>query len=320
MSIDAADFPRPIAPTVEGWDHAGETANPLDAAYAVCRDITAYHSRSFSLAARLISPDKRPAIWALYAFCRTVDDAVDHAAGNIETTLTHWRRIIMTGVSSHADPVSLAWSDTLARRAIPRRYALELIDGVERDLCQTRYATFADLCSYCYGVASTVGLMSMHIIGFGRPEAVPYAVKLGIALQMTNILRDVGEDWERGRLYLPLEELAAFGLSERDIDAGVVTDAWRRFIDFQIARTRHLYQQAWPGIRMLDASGRLAIAAAATFYRGILDEIERNDYDVFTQRAHVSAWNKLRQLPGLWWQTRGAYDTTVGLTKQVGNL
>ena len=149
----------------------------------------------------MISADKRPAVWALYAFCRTVDDAVDYATAGVKTTLDHWRHVTKTGASSYDDPVSLAWSDTLARHAIPRRYALELIDGVERDLHQTRYTTFADLSSYCYGVASTVGLMSMHIIGFSGPEAIPYAVKLGIALQMTNILRDVGEDWEYGRLY-----------------------------------------------------------------------------------------------------------------------
>jgi phytoene synthase len=315
MNIDATEFSRHITPTIEGFEYTRETANPLDAAYAVCRDITGHNSRSFSLAAQMISADKRPAVWALYAFCRTVDDAVDntdHASVTAETTLDGWRHITKTGVSSYDDPVGLAWSDTLARHAIPRKYALELIDGVERDLHQTRYTTFADLSSYCYGVASTVGLMSMHIVGFSGPEAIPYAVKLGIALQMTNILRDVGEDWERGRLYLPLDELGTFGLSERDVDAGVVTDAWRRFMDFQISRTRHLYQQAWPGIKMLDVSGRLAIAAAATFYRGILDEIERNDYDVFTQRAHISKWNKLRQLPGLWWQTRDGKTKSQG--------
>ncbi len=280
----------------------------LEPAYLYCRDLTAQHSKSFSLAARLIPADKRPAIWALYAFCRTVDDLVDDPSAEAQTSLDAWRRVTNGYHSTPHDPVAAAWSDTLTRYAVPKRYALELIDGVERDLYQNRYHTFADLSSYCYGVASTVGLMSMYITGFSGSEALPYAVKLGIALQMTNILRDVGEDWHNGRFYLPLEELAQFGLSERDIANSVVTDKWRAFMSFQISRTRRLYEQAWPGLQMLDASGRLAITAAAEFYRAILDQIERLDYNVFDHRAHVSKWGKLRQLPGIWWRTRATQN------------
>jgi phytoene synthase len=200
--------------------------------------------------------------------------------------------------------VAVAWNDACARYQIPVAYAQQLIHGVAQDLHQTRYATFSDLADYAYGVASTVGLMSMHIIGFRSQEAVRYAVKLGVALQLTNILRDVAEDWGRGRLYLPQDELAAFGLTEDDIEKGVVTDRWRTFMKFQIDRTRQLYDEAWPGIALLEPEGRFAIAAAADLYRLILEDIEKHDYDVFSRRAYVSQWGKLRRLPALWWQTR----------------
>jgi 15-cis-phytoene synthase len=147
-------------------------------------------------------------------------------------------------------------------------------------------------------------LMSMHIIGFSGPEAIPYAIKLGVALQVTNILRDVAEDWRAGRVYLPQEELATFHLTEADLATGQVNERWRAFMRFQIARNRRLYQEAWPGIARLQPEGRLAIAAAARFYEGILENIERRDYDVFGGRAQVGAWGKLRKLPGLWWETR----------------
>ncbi len=133
---------------------------------------------------------------------------------------------------------AVAWADARRQFQIPLRFAEQLGDGVARDLIQTRYETFDDLATYCYGVASTVGLMSMHITGFSNQEALPYAVKLGLALQLTNILRDVAEDWQRSRIYLPKEELEFFGLSEADLDKGVVTDKWREFMHFQIAHNR----------------------------------------------------------------------------------
>jgi phytoene synthase len=148
----------------------------------------------------------------------------------------------------------------------------------------------------------------MHITGYESDEAVRYAVKLGVALQLTNILRDVAEDWKRGRLYLPKDELKAFGLSEANIassvDSGSYDDRWREFMKFQIARARQISEEAWPGIKLLHPEGRMAIAAAATFYRGILDDIEAHDYDNFNHRASVSKWGKIRRLPKIWWQSR----------------
>jgi phytoene synthase len=146
--------------------------------------------------------------------------------------------------------------------------------------------------------------MSMHIIGFAGEQAIPYAIKLGIALQITNILRDIEEDRRSGRVYLPMDEMTAFGLTEADLDRRQVDERWRAFMRFQIERNRHLYAQARPGIALLSRDGRFAVAAASDLYRAILDDIEAHDYDVFHRRAHVSAWGKLRRLPRIWWRNR----------------
>ncbi len=292
--IELAEFtPHPrTQPLFSYW--AGDAA--LQKAYRRCAAITREYSKSFHLASAFLPEEKRSAVRALYAFCRTVDDVVDQpTAATREASLDYWRRQVQAvSEPDQGDPVAAAWGDTLLRYHIPRHYALQLIDGVARDLTQTRYAAFDDLSTYCYGVASTVGLMSMHIVGFESNEAILYAIKLGVALQMTNILRDVGEDYRQGRVYFPRDEMDDFGISECTLASGVVTDKWRDFMRFQIARTRDLYAQAWPGIRMLEREGRLAIAAAGGLYRGILDEIERNDYDVFSKRASVSGWSKIR--------------------------
>jgi phytoene synthase len=144
----------------------------------------------------------------------------------------------------------------------------------------------------------------MYIIGFENQGAVPYAIKLGVALQMTNILRDVAEDFANGRVYLPREEMDEFGITDQDLADGVVTDRWRDFMRFQIARNHRLYEESWPGIAMLDQSGRFAIGAAAELYRGILADIEAHDYDVFSRRSHIGTLGKLRRLPGIWWRSR----------------
>ncbi|HCR70024.1 MAG TPA: squalene synthase, partial [Anaerolineae bacterium] len=247
--------------------------------------------------------EKRSAVRALYAFCRTVDDIVDEIdyKKDRDFELNYWREIVKTASPPTGDLVALAWADTLTRYHIPHHYALQLIDGVARDLNESRYQTFDELATYCYGVASTVGLMSMYIVGFKSTEAIPYAIKLGVALQMTNILRDVGEDYRNGRLYFPSEELEQFGISENDIAQGKVTENWREFMRFQINRTRHLYKDSKPGIDLLEREGQLAIRAASVFYEGILDVIEKNDYDVFTRRASLSKWGKIAKIPTLLW-------------------
>src|SRR5512140_858542 len=278
---------------------AGDAA--LHQGYRKCAAITRAHSKSFHLASGLLPGEKRSAVRALYAFCRTVDDIVDRpSAVEQKNGLDYWRGQVHDPWSADdGDLVASAWADTLLRYHIPPHYALQLIDGVARDLAQARYATFDDLSTYCYGVASTVGLMSMYIVGFRSTEAVPYAIKLGVALQMTNILRDVGEDHRNGRVYLPQDEMDAFGIRETDLQVGNITGQWRELMRFQIDRTRKLYAESWPGIRMLEREGRLAIAAAGSLYSGILDVIERNDYDVFSRRASLSSWGKLRKVVSL---------------------
>lgn len=283
----------------------------LDQAYDYCQALTAHHSRSFYMASGLLPADTRRAVRALYAFCRVSDDIVDiESAGDEATRRTHleaWRGMVMSSTQPKDDLVAIAWTDTRLRHKIPVRYAEQLIDGVAQDLTPHRYESFDELAAYAYGVASTVGLMSMHIIGYTSNAAIPYAIKLGVALQLTNILRDVGEDLRNGRVYLPQDELKGFGLCEQQMQRGEVSNSWREFMKFQIARNRALYDEAMPGIGMLNREGRFAIAAAAHLYRAILTDIERHDYDVFNRRASISKWGKLGRLPHIWWQSVHAY-------------
>jgi len=280
----------------------------LAEAYRACDRVIRQNSRSFYWASLLLPAPKRSAVRALYAFCRIADDLVDVPQGNPAEALGRWKQIALADHPPEDEPVALAWADTRARYRIPIRYAEQLLETIARDLDQKRYTTFAELAEYCYGVASTVGLMSMHIIGFSGPEVIPYAVRLGVALQLTNILRDVGEDWANGRLYLPLQELRKFGLDEGDIAAGRVDERWRAFMRFQLARVRRLYAQAMPGILELNPDGRLAIAAAAELYQGILDDIEAHHYDVFHRRAHLSpAAMAVRLLRACWRLRTGFY-------------
>ena len=298
----AGSTPHPQSrPFFSYW--AGDVA--LRKAYKQAERITSQHSKSFYFASALLPEEKRSAVRALYAFCRTVDDIVDESSeSERESQLDYWRGMVESASFDGHDLVAAAWADALARYHIPRHYALQLIDGVARDIFQTRYQTFDELATYCYGVASTVGLMSMYIVGFHSNEAVPYAIKLGVALQMTNILRDVGEDYCNGRLYLPREELAFYGIPESDIAERRVTENWRQFMRFQIDRTRQLYAESWPGVKMLERKGQLAIGAASVFYQGILDEIEKYDYNVFSYRASLSALGKVSRIPALWLRVR----------------
>jgi phytoene synthase len=280
--------------------HIGDT-RVLEEAYAYCDFVTGLNSRSFYAASRFLPSEKRRSIRALYALCRVCDNIVDKPIENRLAKLTNWRQQSLSRNPSPDNLIAIAWADTRRRYRIPERYQEQLFEGVARDLGQDRYQTFEDLAAYAYGVASTVGLMSMHIIGFDGPGAIPYAVKLGVALQVTNILRDIGEDLRSGRIYLPLEELSAFDLAEEDLSSGLVDNRWRAFMRFQIDRNRELYAEAWPGVGMLNKDGRMAIAAAGKIYGAILDDIEAHDYDVFNRRAYVSTWKKLSMLPAVWW-------------------
>jgi phytoene synthase len=298
----------------------------LEEAYSHCGHLTRFHSKTFSMASRFLPAEKQPATNALYAFCRVSDDLVDQWGSEHPEILQAWKNkslnhfsnqdislTIQSDPSQHylidtteynEDLVALAWADTCHNFNIPCKYAEQLIDGVALDFQKNRYESFDELAGYCYGVACTVGLMAMHIIGYESPDAIPYAIRLGIALQLTNILRDIGEDWRMGRLYLPQQELEAFGITEEHIDNGIVDQRWQDFMKFQIKRARKLYAESKPGIKILDPQGRFAITAAAQLYEGILDDIEAHEYQVFTRRAHLSNAAKLRRLPAIWYQAK----------------
>jgi phytoene synthase len=276
----------------------------LEDAYAVCEAITRHHSKSFFLATAFLPPAKRRAIRALYAFCRWSDDIVDVPDNDIGYSLEGWAFHAQSEPHhTPLDPVLMAWNDTRHTYQLDPTVVDDLLAGVRMDLSISRYATFDELWTYCYRVASTVGLLSMQIIGY-EEGATPFAIKMGVALQMTNILRDVGEDAQRGRVYIPQEDLARFGLTDEDIMAGMMDDRYVRLMQFQVERTHRLYDEAWEGIAMLNRDGRYAVAAACKIYRAILGTIAKNGYDNHTRRAYVPTFRKLTMLPAIWWQTR----------------
>lgn len=272
-------------------------------AYAECERIIRQHSKSFFFSSQFLAPETRRAVRALYAFCRTTDDTVDMADGDPARALAAWVQQARASRPAPHHPVLVAWHDTRTRYALKPDLVDELLAGVAMDLTIDRYESFADLWLYCYRVASVVGLLVMGITGHA-PGAEPYAIKLGVALQLTNILRDVGEDARRGRVYLPHEDLARFGLHADDILAGVYDERFKALMRFQIARAHSLYDESWPGIGLLPPDSRFAVAAAARVYRGILDKLEANDYDAYTRRAHLTLREKVGRLPKLWWQVR----------------
>jgi 15-cis-phytoene synthase len=277
----------------------GET---IKSSYRYCKVLTSIHSKSFFMASALLPKEKRRAIRALYAFCRTTDDIIDTQGCHGESYLQVWRERSIRCIPRANDPVLEAWVETKKKYKIPTSYVQQLLDGVASDVKIHRYQNFQELTVYCYGVASTVGLMSMHIIGFNDESAIRYAVKLGVALQLTNILRDIAEDYKMGRVYLPQDELQQFGITSKHLEDGINDENWQAFMKFQIARVRSIYAEAWPGINLLHPSGRLAIAAAATFYKAILNKIEERNYDVFSGRASLGKWAKIKMIPGIWYQ------------------
>ncbi len=279
----------------------------IEAAYEYCRQTIKRGSKGFYFSTLFLPHKKRRAMWAIYNFCRSTDDMVDQdytaTPAELRARLIEWedelRRAFAGQVRSNL-PQMLAWHHAATHFKIPAHPPLELIEGVRMDLIKTRYANFEELRLYCYRVASTVGLMASEIIGYSDPGALEYAVELGIAMQITNILRDVGEDAALGRIYLPQEDMARFGYSEEELLQGVVNQNFVELMKFQIARAREHYHRAVPGIEFLDKNCRLAITVAAHQYARILDVIERNDYDVFSRRAYVPLNQKLRTLARAW--------------------
>ncbi|MGF1515524.1 MAG: 15-cis-phytoene synthase CrtB [Elainellaceae cyanobacterium] len=285
------------------------TLASLEDAYEFCRRVTAKYSKTFYLGTLLMPEAKRRAIWAIYVWCRRTDELVDgpDAASTTPETLDQWEAQLESIFSGQPlDDPDVALVDTLARFPIDIQPFRDMIAGQRMDLYRSRYETFEDLNLYCYRVAGTVGLMSNSVMGADVSQnATPWyredensnpeqeAVALGIANQLTNILRDVGEDARRGRIYLPLEDLSLFNYTEDDLIKGVVDERWRGVMRFQIQRARKFYTEAESGICRLSPDARWPVWTALMLYRQILDEIERNRYDVFTRRAYVPSLRKL---------------------------
>jgi len=285
-------------------------------AYEFCRQITAKYSKTFYLGTLLMPEEKRRAIWAIYVWCRRTDELVDGPQSRLTTpeTLDRWEKQLESVFAGEAlDNPDVALVDTLQRFPMDIQPFRDMIAGQRMDLYRSRYETFEELKLYCYRVAGTVGLMTSPVLGVDDScsktpwvcdrdtyNPVEEAIALGIANQLTNILRDVGEDASRGRIYLPLEELALFDYTEEDLFNGVVDDRWRELMRFQIQRARKYYTQAERGIRALSSDSRWPVWAALMLYQGILDVIERNQFDVFSQRAYVPKAQKLLLLPVAW--------------------
>lgn len=274
----------------------------LDDAYRACAAITGANSQTVRLGALLLPRTSRRGLHALYAFGRASDDLSDLRTVDRHEQWAQWERACL--VDPPPDPVTIAWADTASRHRVPEGLAKALLDGLARDLDPVRLTDFASYADYAAGVSCPIPLMGMYIMGDPKPEAVPFAVLLGIALMLTNTLRDVGEDIRNDRVQLPLEELEAFGLSEDHLREGVVDDRWRRFMRFQIQRAREIYRSALPGIDLLPSKARFATGAISEIYLDFLDDIEAHDYDVFHRRAGISNRRKLMSLPGIWYRAR----------------
>jgi 15-cis-phytoene synthase len=281
-----------------------------DAAH--CRQIVRTHARTFWLASHFLGMEKRRSAFALYAFCRVADDLVDLAGprdgGETTRRLSELRSQLDDALAGRpSSPVFRELHRAVTRHNVPAVVLHELLDGVASDCAPTRYASWPELYRYCEAVASTVGEMCTHVFGVDgdervRTRALAHARTLGVAMQLTNILRDVGEDARNGRCYLPDEDLARFGLSRDEVLAGVTAgdSRWRRLMCFEIARARALYESASPGIALLAPDSRRCTTACAAGYAGILDAIEANGYDTFGVRARLGARARAAVLWNVW--------------------
>lgn len=261
-----------------------------------CQDKAAQSGSSFYYSFLFLPPERRRAITALYAFCREVDDVVDegHDAGVARAKLAWWRGEIASipqGGPQH--PVTRALAPVVARFHLPLELLQEIIDGMEMDLTQNRYADFPALERYCYRVAAAVGLLSAEIFGYRNRGTLKYAHDLGLAFQLTNLIRDVGEDARRGRIYLPQDELARFGVSDADILQGRETEAFRRLMEFQIERAQAYYAQAFSALPREDRPAQRPGLIMAAIYQTLLDEIRRDGCRVLKQRISLTPIRKL---------------------------
>ena len=291
--------PMTAAFTRRDLDAAGITGPALRASYETCRRINAEHGKTYYLATLLLPPAKRPYVHALYGFARHVDDIVDDLSSELTpderaAKFTTWSEDFLTELDwgATSDRVSRAVIDTINRWDIPVSYFADFFDAMRMDLTVTSYETYDDLAAYMWGSAAVIGLQMLPILGRADDDVPwhsiePHAVDLGMAFQLTNFIRDVGEDLRRGRVYLPQESLDEFGVDRDRLARGRVDESIRSLLAWETERARVLYRSAEAGIPLVDATSQDCLRTALVLYEGILDEVERADYDVFRRRISV---------------------------------
>jgi len=286
----------------------------LDQAYEICRKETQKWAKTFYLGTLLLPPEKRKAIWAIYVWCRRTDEIMDsieastksqdELSDNLDTWEENTKSVFKGNIKSELDAVLL---DTIERYPQSIQPYLDMIDGQRMDLNKFRYKDFDELKLYCYRVAGTVGLMTKNVMGIDsaytsapwstKPDPSEAAIALGIANQLTNILRDVGEDRQRGRIYLPQVDIKKFNYSEEKLLKGEINNQWKELMNFQLTRARDWFKKSEDGIKWLSSDARWPVWTSLRLYRGILDSIERLDYDVFNNRAFVKNSVKAFEIP-----------------------
>lgn len=280
---------------------AGIIDPALRKSYAECKKLNAQHGKTYFLATLLLPPAKRPFVHALYGFARYADEIVDDLNSTLSDeekakALKVWGDGVLADIKtgkSH-DHIGAALVDTVKRFDIPLSYFEAFLKSMTMDLTVTEYHTYEDLLEYVYGSAAVIGLQMVPILGALNPDAYAAAEKLGIAFQLANFIRDVGEDLERGRVYLPITELQASGVTREMLEERVLTPEIKAALQFQISRVRELQRQANPGIAMLAPESRACIEAASELYCGIVDEVEKIEYEIFEKRAKTSTWRRVK--------------------------
>lgn len=288
-------------------------------AYQFCQQITKREAKNFYYGFISLPEPKRHAIYAAYAFSRQCDDAVDcqsSAAEKLRAITQAKQRLQQCYADQAADPVTVALHDAVTRYPIPSAYFEALIEGMAMDIETARYRSFEALRGYCYRAASAIGLICIEIFGYRQPQAKTFAVDLGIAMQLTNILRDLREDAERGRIYLPQQELRDFGVSEEDILAGRVNDQFRALMRYQARRARKYFASGIRLLPLLPPRSRMCTAVLQGLYAEILDRIEAANYDVYRKRISLSTLEKTQLTAWLWFWgfTSEAVSSCLGLS------
>lgn len=280
---------------------AGIIDPQLRASYSECKRLNSLHGKTYYLATLLLPKAKRPHVHALYGFARYADEIVDDLSSTLSVSeksllLKDWGDGVLGDIrrGTSNDQVGLALVDTVKRFAIPIELFEAFLHSMTMDLSITEYQTYGDLMEYVYGSAAVIGLQMVPVLGATDPAAYESAQKLGIAFQLANFIRDISEDIDRGRIYLPIDDLAAAGVTREMLTARKLTPEIKKALQFQISRVRSLQDEAAPGIKLLDPTSQPCIAAASELYCGIVDEVEKNNYDVFTRRAKTSNWRRLK--------------------------